>query len=76
MKVVTKIWCNNNYVKNSVSSPNECVLKRMRKCFLNLCVSLYVGHISRIFNAFVILCYDGSERSRFPLMLFYFYQKY
>ena len=22
MKAITKIWCNNNYVKNSVSGPN------------------------------------------------------
>ena len=49
MKTVTKIWCNSNYMKNSVRSPNGGLLKRTLKCIINYCdTSLLVGHITKI----------------------------
>ena len=42
MKVITKVTCNNRYVKNSESGQNEDLLKRTLKLILNYCVSASV----------------------------------
>ena len=42
------IWCNNNYLKNSVSDPNGDLLQMTPKSIVNYRVSFYVGQVTKI----------------------------
>ena len=41
MKIMTKLWCDNNYVKNALTDPNDSLLKgRVRFIRIIVCQPL------------------------------------